>query len=155
MPRARAAHLTYIRHALKLAIYCENLNIKTQHGKVSLLTLYILWAIDREGQMGRTDIGRWLKRCKLSIHHGYVAQQTRIIDSLGFVVASRLNQGRVLRYSISVLGKQFLTDVEEATRRSRAPKLSLMKDAAKLSLGYYHRNRDKINEKRRKNPPTP
>jgi hypothetical protein len=157
MPRSTAAHLTHIKHALKIAIYISNLDIKVNDRRFSLLSLYILYNIKREGQLTRTEIGRWLRRCKMPIHHKYVGDQTNILLSLGFVIRQEITikRKKAFRYSISALGTKFLIDIEEATRKQQMPKHSLMKRASELSLGYYHRNREKINEKRRKKPPTP
>jgi DNA-binding PadR family transcriptional regulator len=158
MPFHSARHATLISHSMKVGYYCGKVadNDPTM-GSFKPIVLYILWALTREPQLNNTQLWQLLNRCHMAPHHMYLKEYTAFAHRKGWLTRTRMDKGgrAAYWYSISAEGRIFLLATEQAIRKMRIPKHCLMMRASELSLGYYHRNRDKINATRRKNPPTP
>ncbi len=160
MPFHSARHATLISHSMKVGYYCGKV-ADNDPSMVSFkpLVLFILWALTRETQLTNRQLWQLLNRCHMAPHHMYLKEYTAFAHRKGWLTRTQVNRsgrgGRTMfRYSISAEGRVFLLATEQAIRKMRIPKHCQMMRASELSLGYYHRNRDKINESRHKKPPT-
>jgi hypothetical protein len=148
---------TFLRHSLKLAIYCGRLadsNPQLKH--FSLLSVFILFSIYKDNLTSLQAMHAVLKRWHMHTHKQTIDKHLTMFIAAGWVTRSgtRSEFRRWYRYSITAEGVQFLKDIDRACRSLVIPKYKDIVNTRRLSLAYYHRNKDKINEKRRKKPPT-